>query len=450
MNLAVNADQSHTQNDILPGGLGFRDLTVIMVTTVIGAGIFGLMGSTIAQTGYSAWLAWIAAMVFGLLLCAPQLVVGSMTRLMGGEYSILSTTMGKTITGIYSLCYLSSPLGLGTLGIALGSYLAAIFPGVDSRILAFIAITALFITNIFGVKFMAKVQNLLTVFLFLGMAIYVVIGLGHISQPVFSFSDPEFFSGGLNGFISAVVIASMGTQGIKLSINYSREARDPTKDVAPVSLVSAVIVAVVYALLAIVTVGTVPLSVSAGGVMTSSAQAFLQGPLYLLFAIGAPIFAIATSLSSNFASMRVPVERACELNFLPDFLAKKNKYGVSYIILIIMYIACLLPAVFQVPIDTWLGYTTLINSTVPLLVTTACIMLPAKRKDLWEKRRLRIPVGVYYLLCILSYVCTAVLFFNTLTRVTTFAAAVCVGIMIVIVGYAYLRIKSGKVRNDLI
>ena len=67
-----------------PGTLKKSDLYAISLGYVIGAGIISLVGPAIALTGYSAWVAFFIAILFGFLVNLPAVFVTSTLRMAGG------------------------------------------------------------------------------------------------------------------------------------------------------------------------------------------------------------------------------------------------------------------------------------------------------------------------------------------------------------------------------
>lgn len=67
-----------------PGILGKTELYALAIGQVIGAGVITLIVPAIKMTGYSAWLAYFAAIIIGFVMIAPTIFVSSALRLGGG------------------------------------------------------------------------------------------------------------------------------------------------------------------------------------------------------------------------------------------------------------------------------------------------------------------------------------------------------------------------------
>lgn len=66
------------------GTLGLTELYALAIGQVIGAGVITLIVPAIKMTGYSAWLAYLVAILVGFLMIAPTVFVSSALRLGGG------------------------------------------------------------------------------------------------------------------------------------------------------------------------------------------------------------------------------------------------------------------------------------------------------------------------------------------------------------------------------
>ena len=77
-----------------PGNLGRAELYALAIGQVIGAGVITLIVPAIKMTGYSAWLAYLAAILLGLIMILPFVFVSSTLRLGGGNYSMICRLAG--------------------------------------------------------------------------------------------------------------------------------------------------------------------------------------------------------------------------------------------------------------------------------------------------------------------------------------------------------------------
>ena len=84
------------------GTLKTFDLYTIALGSVVGTGVISLVGYAIAYTGYSAWLAYFAAIVFGLIYTAPYMFMSATFRIAGGQYSMIGGVFSEFWAGAYT------------------------------------------------------------------------------------------------------------------------------------------------------------------------------------------------------------------------------------------------------------------------------------------------------------------------------------------------------------
>ena len=116
-----------------PGTLGKPELYALAIGQVIGAGVITLVVPAIKMTGYSAWLAYFAAIIMGFFMILPTVFVSSTVRLGGGNYSMLAGLAGPNISGIYAFMYLTQCLSLSLFGSSAAAYLGDIIPALSSH-----------------------------------------------------------------------------------------------------------------------------------------------------------------------------------------------------------------------------------------------------------------------------------------------------------------------------
>ena len=83
-----------------PGILKRVDLFAIAIGMVVGSGMVTLIGPAMAYTGYSVWLAYLAAIVMGFFMVFPYIILSGTLRLAGGPYSIVTNLGGVSAGGL--------------------------------------------------------------------------------------------------------------------------------------------------------------------------------------------------------------------------------------------------------------------------------------------------------------------------------------------------------------
>ena len=117
-------------------GLGLFTLTMLATGQVIGAGVVTLVGTSISHTGRSVWLAYATAVAMGLCIIIPYILMSSMLRVKGGNYTLVAALLGDRWGGMYGMAFTMLVFACGMFGISLGNYLNSLFPSWDPKTIA--------------------------------------------------------------------------------------------------------------------------------------------------------------------------------------------------------------------------------------------------------------------------------------------------------------------------
>lgn len=255
----------------------------------------------------------------------------------------------------------------------------------------------------------------MTLILALGIASYIVFGVGSIDPNYF---DPDqFLTGGVPGFVLACVYLSFACGGANFLTNYSSQAKNPTKDVPFAIAVSTIGVVFVYALMSVVAAGVLPVDQVANQPLSVSALAFMPRPVYTFFVIGGGMFALLTSMNFSIGMMVYPAMQACEDGWLPKGFAACNKrFGTPHWILLTYFLVGTIPIFLGIDISTVANSSVVINYICLTIVLATTFNLPKKMPELWARSRFHVSDGKLKVICSL---CVAVAVFCTLVRLVT-------------------------------
>ncbi|MDK2966010.1 APC family permease [Lacrimispora sp.] len=430
------------------GTLGFRELLSLAVGQVIGAGVVTLVGQAIGVTGRSIWLAYVFAVVLGLCIIFPYIILSSMIRVNGGNYTFVATILGERWGGMYGMAFTLNSFACGMFGLGLGTYLNALIPSVNIKLTAVIAITLFWIANMLGVKFMAKIQNVMSVCLLVGLAVFIVVGLFNLRPGTFDFSSPEFFTGGASGFFNGTLLLVFSCTGQSFIVAFSKEAKKPRRDVPFAITAASGVILVVYALIAIVASGVLPIDQVAGKPLTLAAGQILSRPLYYAFIIGGPIMALATTLNSSFTVFSRPFHQMARDGWFSKKMAVTNNLGAPYILLTVIYIISVVPVLLNFSISTITSNSILISRISDVVAIVAVLCLPKRIPDAWENRYFKISKPAFYAIMTFCLCVTLFVIGLSLRNLTPTLVIVTVVLITLFFIYSTFRQKSGKVQME--
>ncbi len=263
----------------LKRSISLLDVIGLGVNAVIGQGIFLLPGLAAAMVGPAAILALLlaAALAFLIALCFAE--VGGRFESTGGAYLYARETFGRFVgfevgwmlccVGIISWAALANGFT-----VVLARFVPAVGEGWLQPVVAIGLMTALMTVNMFGAKMGASVSTFFSVAKLLPMVVFVVVGLMFIDGKLYDPFAPE----GYGDLGEATLLLLYAFVGFESAVVPAGEMENPQRAV-PIALVAVMsLVAVVYAALFLVTVGTFPEVAGHGNPVAAAAGRFL-GPV---------------------------------------------------------------------------------------------------------------------------------------------------------------------------
>lgn len=441
--MAVEVDRMEAEPE--PGRLRLSDLTAIGIGQAVGSGLITLIGPAILLTGQSAWFTYVLAVFWGFAMICPIPFITSALRIQGGFYSIVAGMGGKKLAGMYALAFLPQVINGSVYGVAMGMYAHSLWPQLNSVAFGSVFVTIFFIINLFGINVMAKTQKALVVILFCALAMFGIGGAFKISNPVFNFSTPAFFSGGAKGVFMAIMLFVYSTNGYSCIMNYGRNARDARRDVPRAIFLCVPILVLVYGGIAIVATGVLPLEQVAGQPLTYVAQRVLTPSLFVLFMIGGPLLELSTSVNSTLANNWVPIAQSCRDGWLPKSLASENRFGVPWKILTFAYVVAIVPVLLDFSIQRVVASLMLVVSGATFLQIFAYYRLPKIYPHSWEEAHLHVPNWCYYLIVTTSLVAYVAVFLNSVITLPVPMVLIGVTALIICMVYGLVRSRSEDV-----
>ena len=426
-------------------GLSLIDLVAISTGQVVGVGVVTIIGLAITATGMSAWLAFGVSVLLGLISILPFIFLSSTVVLRGGEYTIVLNMLGEKAAGVYAVAFTVQCLSLSLMGASMGSYIVSVFPQVNAQLASILAITFFYGLNLLGIRAVVGIQRVLTSVLILALAMFVFFGLPKVTGAAFAVGSPEFFQEGFGGFMNAVSLYAYSTYGQYMVINFSKDAKNPTRDVPLAILITTGFIFLLYVSVAIVACGVLPLETVAGQPLTLAAKEVLQGVLFPIFIICGPFMALATTLNAIYGARANPLLRAAEDGWFPAAMARCNKKKVPYVIMTIIYLIGLIPLLSNLSIKTITNNLVLVGYLIRLVAAAAIIRLPVLFKEQWKKSFLHVPDPLFYAIMTLAILAQVYLVYLSLRQLPPLISALNIGFIVLCGIYALWRHRRGKV-----
>jgi len=441
------AEQGSSTKQLVPT-LGFGDLMGAAVGQIIGAGIMSLMPSAIATTGRSVFLSFLVAAVITCCSAIPAIFITSVVKLRGGLYTQLHMVGGDLAAGMYVIIYVMSNMSVSMYGLSLASYVGDLFgwPQSYEKWVALVILTAFFVLNLIGLDVFAKVQNLLVIILIASLIMFGVMGAPKVHWDTYFVQDQYWMPEGVMGMLRAGGLLVFATGGATTILNYGAEAKNPTRDMPLVLIISTVSVAVMYAFLSFVAAGVLPYEEVAGKNLTIVANHILPQPLYYVFIIGGAGCALASTLNNSLASKPKPIMQMCDDGWLPQSFADLNKKKVPWKIQAFLYIIAVICTVSGLSISVLGNMTQVASAVTNVIIAIGTMRIPKLVPEAWEKSKFKVPQGVLTLLCVFGAAGSA---FNGYLNISSLDTKLIIfNIVLIIVSFIFGYVRSRTVHPE--
>lgn len=174
--------------------LGFVDGICVLVSIIIGSGIFASPGVALERAGSpgAALLAWCLSGILVIVASLCYAELGCMIPSTGGDFDYLKRAYGKSAAFSFAwfLFWISKPGSQAIIATVFGNYVVRIFTGLnnssdgsyEAKAAGLLLIVALTAVNCIGVRATAAVANVLTATKLVLVAIVVLSGVYHVSN----------------------------------------------------------------------------------------------------------------------------------------------------------------------------------------------------------------------------------------------------------------------------
>ena len=432
----ITARVQNKPDEGLVRGIRRWDLVAIAINGIIGAGIFGLPSRVYSLIGTYSLIAFVACalVVTLIILCFAE--VGSRFEETGGPYLYAREAYQPAVAfEIGWLIWLARVTAFAANCNLLISYLSFFWTGATIPVwrasLIVLIVAVLAIINLLGIRQAAIVSNAFTIGKLVPLIIFIAAGLFFLNPQAFEFGPAP----APGSFSQSVLLLVYAFTGFEMATIPAGEVRDPQRNLPRALIIAIAVVALVYILVQIVCVGTLP------GLAQSQKPLADAGTQFLGTAGGAIVSAGAViSITGNLnililSGSRLPFAMA-EQQQLPRIIGSIHKRFFTPYIAILITAGLMLFLTLQ---SSFLQALTI--STIARLVTygATCLALPLfRRRSDTPPAVFRLPGGT--VIALLSLLLIAwLLGHSTLGEAQATAVAAGVGLLIYFTYWFYSR-----------
>ena len=361
--------------------IGKWSLVLLIINSIIGAGIFGLPSKVFALSGLYSILAFAACAIVVLVFILCFAEVSSRFDRTGGPYIYALTGLGPFpgfLTGW--LLFLSRVFNYATLINLLVIYLSFLNPVFNepwTRIAIILVLTTFFaIINHLGVKDSTRVNNLLTAAKLLPLLAFIVIGLFSIKNETLSFTEPF----DLPSFSKCVLLLIFAFGGFESVLINTGEVKDPRKNLPFALITATIVVTVFYCLIQLVCIGTHPALGGSEKPLAESAGVFMGATGGKIIAIGAIISITGTLNAIVLGGSRLPFAFSSE-GQMPKLFSFIHPERRTPTLSLLLFIAIVTAISLSWSFFTALTIGAIVRVMVYLMVCISLIRLRYNRRE---------------------------------------------------------------------
>lgn len=412
----------------LKKSLGTLRLTFYGVGTIVGAGIYTVIGAAAGQAGYDLWLSFILAAVAASFSAVSYAELSSTFPNAGAEFIFLKKAFPKIhipsfLTG-WTIAFHSSATIAAVL-LAFSGYLNVFFQ-FPSLLISYGALILLALISITGIKKSSTANIFMVSIQLLGLLILIVVGLTSTGAPEKEFFQIESFENTLAATATLFFIYT----GFEHMAALGSEVKNPGKTIPRAFLLTMLITTIIYLFISFTILNiSNPSKLANEDSPLSVAASNLNSWLPVVLAVAA-LFATANAAFSGIISISRLLFGMAKTGELPTFIEKTNKQKVPWAATLIVLVAV---GAFLLlgDIKTVAGMSSLGALLVFIAVNIALIVLRYKAPE--QERPFKVPLslGKLPVLPILAILISASLTIQYQWQVyAAFGGAIVVGVVL--------------------
>ena len=307
-----------------------RGAAFLGVGSMVGAGIFALLGEAGAVAGSAVWLSFLVAGVVAALQGYAVAKLGARYPSSGGIVTFLLRGYGRGhLTAITSwLLYFAAVIVTAMVAVSFGSYGSALFfdeSGGWASVLTTAVVLAVAVINIAGAKFIDRVQSVIVLILLAVFAVFIWVTLaqldsGHLSPSTYPPTAD---------IISSVALTFFAYLGFTVISFTGGDLPNPSRNLPRAMYLALAITTALYVLIAIGVFGTLTVrQVIDNGetALAVAAEPALGEAGFAMMALAA-LLATSSSVNANIYAAVGSTAKLAESGLFPPVFGQLARVG---------------------------------------------------------------------------------------------------------------------------
>ena len=234
--------------------LGLAECIFFGTGSILGAGIYAIVGKVAGFSGNMVWLSFLIASFTALMTAFSYAELSSMYPKSGGEYVYVKEAFNEKIGAIIGIIISINGMVSGaTVSIAFAGYFSELLD-VNMRIASVGIIGLVWLVNVTGIRQSSVVNIIFTLIEMTGLALVIYVALPYFGEADYFELPPE----GFNHVLLASALSFFAYIGFEEIVKLAEETKKPESTISKALFVSSAIVSVVYVTIAMLAVSAIP------------------------------------------------------------------------------------------------------------------------------------------------------------------------------------------------
>ena len=320
--------------------IGLREAVAMGIGGMIGGGIFSVLGLSVEMAGHSSYLAFLVGGLLAGVTGYSYAKLGVTYESEGGSFTYLekafSGNLLPTFGGFLLLAGYVATLSL--YAFAFGAYGASLFAShslllkhlfSSAVILAFVGV------NLAGAREAGVSEDLIVAVKLTILVLFTIAGLVFIQRA----NLVPVFDTGISGTLMGAALIFVAYEGFELIPNSVKEMKDPGRTLPRAIAIAIGSVAMLYVLVALVSVGNLPLSQllkSKDYALAVAARPFLGQTGFVLIGIAAILSTASAINATLFGTARLGAVMATDRDLPRMFSLREKTKDVPWVSLVFL------------------------------------------------------------------------------------------------------------------
>jgi len=316
------------------------------IGSMVGAGIFALLGEAGAIAGSAVWISFLIGGAIALLSGYSMGKLGARYPAAGGvvEYLVQGFGPGRFSGAMSVMMYIAAMVAVSLVARTFGSYAYTLLPDGSPHWLletmaAAIVLAFMFI-NLNGARSMTLIENIVVLVKMVILIGFAVIGLAYISPDRLS---PQHYPA-VSKILYSVAVTFFAYEGFRVITNAAEDMRDPARTLPRAILTSIILVMIVYVAISVSVFGNLPPAqiIAAKDFALAEAAKPIFGTFGFTVVAIAALLATASAINASLYAITNVTYQLAKLGELPNVFSKPiahSREGLVVSSLIIIFLA---------------------------------------------------------------------------------------------------------------